>query len=166
MIAKIGTRSSTFSFTLVEVVLAVGVCSFVLVAILGLFTIGLQSNHDSEQQIQAANLASMLISVRTASPLNDIPNLPNFAIPTSAMSGPYQNAYDGGATLTKYVGLDGQIAATPTDAAYAISCRAGTNLVTGSAVAQVYLMLTWPPQADPKGANAGHYEVIADIPLR
>ncbi len=165
MIAKARTRRSTFAFTLVEVVLAVGVCSFVLVAVLGLLTVGLQSNHDSEQQIQAANLASMLISVRTASPVKDIPNLPNFAIPTSAMTGPYQNAYDGGATLTKYVGLDGQTVATPADAAYAISCRAGTNLVTGSSVAQVYLMLTWPPQADPNNANAGHYEAIADIPL-
>ena len=157
---------SRSAFSLVEIVLAIAVCSFALIAVLGLFTTGLQSNHQSEQDIQAANLASMLISLRTASPTSAIPNLPNFAIPTSVMSGPYTNAYpgSGGNVLTNYVGLDGQTT-TLANAAYLISCRAGTNAVTGNNLAQVYLMLSWPPQADPANGNVGHYEIITTIPL-
>lgn len=161
-------RDGITAFSLVEVVLAIGICSFALVAVLGLFTTGLQSNQKSEQGIQAANLASMLIAMRTASPTNAIPNLPKFAIPTSVMTGPYTNAYtssSGGNSLTNYVGLDGQTT-NSSGAAYLISCRAGTNSLTGSGLAQVYLMLSWPPQLDPANANAGRYEVIAQIPLR
>lgn len=160
-------RVDITAFSLVEVVLAIGICSFALVAILGLFTTGLRSNQKSEQGIQAANLASMLIAIRTASPTNAIPNLPNFAIPTSVMTGPYTNAYSsgsGGNALTNYVGLDGQTT-NATGAAYLISCRAGTNALTGSGLAQVYLMLSWPPQLDPANANAGRYEIIAHIPI-
>lgn len=151
------------AFSLVEVVLAIGICSFALIALLGLFTTGLQSNRQSEQDIQAANLASMLISLRTASPTNAIPNLPNFAIPTPAMTGAYTAAYSG--SLTNYVGLDGQIT-NATGAAYLISCRAGTNALTGNGLAQVYLMLSWPPRSDPANANVGRYEIIAHIPIR
>jgi type II secretory pathway pseudopilin PulG len=157
-------RAGIAAFSLVEVVLAIGICSFALIAVLGLFTTGLQSNQKSEQGIQAANLASMLIALRTASPTNAMPNLPNFAIPTSAMTNAYANAYSGN-SLTNYVGLDGQTT-NAAGAAYLISCRAGTNALTGSGLAQVYVMLSWPPQLNPANANAGRYEIIAQIPIR
>jgi type II secretory pathway pseudopilin PulG len=156
-------HKSRIAFSLVEVVLALGICSFILIGVLGLFATGLQSNRESEQLIQATNLASMLISIRTASPTNSA-NLPNFAIPSSAMTNFYANAYAGGASLTNYVGLNGQLT-TVRGAAYLISCRAGTNSLTGSGLAQVYLMLSWPPQLNPTDANAGRYETTAQIPL-
>ncbi len=70
------------AFSLIEVTLALGVCTFVVIALLGLLVVGLHSNHDSEEQIQASNFASMLITLRKASPTKDIPTLPNLAIPT------------------------------------------------------------------------------------
>jgi len=158
-------RNSDVAFSLVEVVIAIGIFSFAVIAVLGLFATGLQSNRESEQEIQAANLASMLISMRTAYPTNNIPNLPNFAIPTTALTNTYANAYQGGGSLTNYVGLDGQTA-TAANAAYLISCRAGTTAQAGTGVAQVYLMLSWPPQLNPSNANAGRYETIANIPIR
>jgi type II secretory pathway pseudopilin PulG len=158
-------RHGTIAFSLVEVVLALGICSFVLIAVLGLFTTGLKSNRESEQEIQAADLASMLISMRMASPTNDIPKLPNFAIPTSAMTNLYGNAYNGGSSLTNYIGLDGQIT-TAANAAYSISCRAGTNFQTGTGLSQIYLKLSWPAQLNPTNANAGRYEIIAHVPIR
>jgi Tfp pilus assembly protein PilV len=148
------------AFSLVEVVLAIAVCSFALIAILGLFTTGLQSTRESEQQIQAANLASTLISMRMATPTNDIPNLPNFAIPTAALSNLFAPVY----SVPTYVGSDGQTT-TVANAAYLISCQAGTNSNTGNNMAQVYIMLSWPPQATAANA-AGRYELITDIPLR
>jgi type II secretory pathway pseudopilin PulG len=152
--------SSTKAFSLVEVVLAIAICAFVLIAILGLFTTGLQSSRESEQEIQAANLASTIISLRIASPTNSIAALPNFAIPTTAMTNAYGPAYTG----SVYVGSDGQTN-TVANAVYSISCQAGTNSLTGNGVAQVSLMLSWPPQASSASA-AGHYEIVTYIPIR
>ncbi len=153
------------AFSLVEVVIALGICTFVLIAILGLFATGLQSTRESEEQIHAANLASMLVSLRASSPTNTITSLPNLAIPVSAMTNAYGPAY-GGTTSTKYVGIDGQTTNTAANAAYLMTCYAGTNAVTGSSMIQVYLMLSWPPQLSPTNAAAGRYELITQIPLR
>ena len=152
------------AFSLVEVVMAIAICSFVLVAILGLFTTGLQSTKESEEEIQAANLAATLISLRMATPTNTITALPNFAIPASAMTQTYGGAYSGGAS-TSYVGTDGQTLATAANAAYMITCMAGTNSVTGTGISQVYLMLSWPPQV-PSTSAAGRYELTTYIPIR
>ena len=144
------------AFSLVEVVLALAICSFVLVALLGLLSTGLQSSKDSEDQIQAANLASMLVSTCQAAPKN---TPATFGIPSSALT----NGYTATAT-TAYIGLDG-ITTNVTSAAYLITYRAGTNTLTGANLAQLYLMLSWPPQANPNNATVRHYELSTYIPL-
>ncbi len=153
-----------FAFSLVEVVLALGICSFALLAILGTFTVGLQTNKESEDQIQAANMASLIISARLAAPTSTTNAMANFAIAVRAMTNAYGNAYDNGRTLTNFIGLDGQIT-NSTGAAYQVSCRAGTNLITGPNMAQVYMMLSWPPRMSPTNTAVGHYELISQIPL-
>jgi len=150
------------AFSLVEVAMAVAICSFALIAILGLFFTGIKSTGESQQEIQAANLASTLISMRMASPTNDIAALPNFAIPTKSMTNLYASVYTG---ANNYIGTDGQTT-TVANAVYAISCLAGTNALTGSGTAQVYLMLSWPPQLNPTNMAAGRYELTTAIPLR
>jgi len=152
------------AFSLVEVAMAVAICSFALIAILGLFFTGIKSTGESQQEIQAANLASTLISMRMASPTNDIVNLPNFAIPTKSMTNLYAPVYPGNVS-TNYLGSDGQTTSAA-NAVYGVTCQAGTNAVTGSGVAQVYLMLSWPPQINPTNQAAGRYELITAIPLR
>lgn len=142
--------------------LALGICSFCLLAILGLFANGLHTSKESEEEIQAANTASFLISVRQAAPTADVSN---FAIPARAMTNSYTNAFNNGSTLTNYISFDGKIT-TATQAAYLISCRAGTNMDTGANAAQVYLMLSWPPRMNPTNSAAGRYEIITQIPLR
>jgi uncharacterized protein (TIGR02598 family) len=149
------------AFSLVEVVLALGICIFVLVTIMGLYSTGLRINRESEDQIQAANFASMIISARRASPLSQILT----AIPSFAMTNAFANAYANGSQLTNYVGEDGQLTATAANASYIISCRAGTNTLTGANLAQVYLKLSWPVQANPTNASSDHYEVTTYIPL-
>ena len=147
------------AFSLIEVVLALGICAFALVALFGLLGAGLQTNRDSEDQIQAANLMSMLVSTRMTAPTAAIAN---FAIPSSAMTNAYGNAYSGG---TNFIGFDGKLT-NSAYAAYQITCRAGTNGMTGSGMAQVYLMLSWPPQVNTTNALAKHYELLTYIPLR
>ena len=145
------------AFSLVEVVLALGICAFVLVAMLGLFSTGLRTSRESEEQVQAANLASQILATRMAAPSNDT-NLAHFAIPAQSLTNAYADIY-GAAGAT--VGLDGR---TNSTAAYRISCRAGTNTLTGARLSQVYLMLSWPPQATIANA-AGRYETIVYVPL-
>ena len=156
-------RPEIRAFSLAEVVLAIAICSFALIAIMGLFATGLRSSRESQEDIQAANLASTLISLRAAFPAGDITNLPNFAIPYKALTNIYGPAYGAGAS-NNYIGLDGQTT-NAAHAAYGITCMAGTTSTTLPVISQVYLMLTWPPQVSPTNPAVGRYEVVTDIPL-
>lgn len=144
------------AFSLVEVVLALGICAFVLVALIGLFSTGLRTGRESEEQVQAANLASQIVATRLAAPTAT--NLADFAIPLSALTNSYADISPSTGTL---VGLDGRTNSSP---AYRLICRAGTNAQTGPRLAQVYVMLSWPYQA-PLTNAAGRYEVLTYVPL-
>lgn len=148
------------AFSLIEVVLALGICAFVLVAMLGLFSTGLRAGRESEEQVQAANLASQILATRMASPTNDAHTL-DFAIPASALTNAYADILgsEGG-----FVGLDGRTNVSASNAAYRLFARAGTNGLTGARTAQVYLMLSWPPQAALSNA-AGRYETLTYLSL-
>jgi uncharacterized protein (TIGR02598 family) len=154
-------RQQIAAFSLIEVVIAIGICSFALIAILGLFTTGLQSTKESEKQIQAADLASTMISLKCASPTNDISSLSNFAIKTYNMT---NAVFSFPSQTTGYVGTDGQTTNTAAYAAFRYTYAAGTT-ASGSGLSQVYLMLSWPPQATAATA-AGRYEITTYIPTR
>ena len=144
-------RPGAPAFSLIEVVLALGVCTFGIVALVGLFSTGVQASKESQEEIQAANLASYLVAVRTASPTN---GLPNFGLPPLAAA----------ASATNYIGVDGLVT-NAAAAAYRLVCRAGTNTATGSSLSQVYLLLSWPPAADPNGTASKKYDLVTYIPL-
>jgi type II secretory pathway pseudopilin PulG len=156
--------SAIAAFSLVEVVIALGVCVFVLVVLLGLYGTGIRVNRESESQIQAGNLVSLILSSRSASPTNQV-NLTRLAIPVSAMTNAYTNAYAGN-SATSYVGNDGLLT-NAANASYIVTCMAGTNATSGPNIAQVYLMLSWPVQVSQANAGASdHYEVTTFIPFR
>ncbi len=145
------------AFSLVEVVMALGICAFVLIAMMGLFVTGLKASRESEDQVQAANLASQILAARLAAPLGSDPNQ---AIPTNALTRAFSDAYDG---QDRFVALDGRFTNSAA-ASYRVICRAGTNALTGTRMSQVYLMLSWPPQASVTNAY-GKYETLTYIPL-
>lgn len=156
--------ASVLAFSLVEVVIALGICTFVLVTLIGLYSIGIHVNRESEAQVQAGNLASLIISTRNAAPTN-ASAFPNLCIPVSAMTNAYTNAFPGNAA-THYIGADGMLTNSAANAAYVATCLAGTNAITGPNVAQVYLMLSWPAQVSQANTAASdHYEVTTYIPL-
>jgi len=144
------------AFSLVEVVLALAICTFALFALVGLMGVGLRSGKDSGDQIQAANLVSLLISMRTAAETNDIAN---FAIPESALTNGYTSSYSTG---TNYLGYDGKTT-NAAKASYRLVYQAGTNAMTGNGVSQVYLILSWPAQANPVNPAVGRYELLTYI---
>src|SRR3954467_13083751 len=54
------------AFSLVEVVLALGVISFAIVAILGVFPVGLSTGHSAQDETRAPQIAQMILSSLTA----------------------------------------------------------------------------------------------------
>ncbi len=146
----------TRGFSLIEVMIAMGICSFALVSLIGLFSVGLQASRDSDEEIQAANLVSLV--------LNSLPTSATAAASNSPSVLAYTDLTNGYATkTTRYIGADGS-SATATNAAYALTCAAGTNSLTGGSISQVYLMLSWPVQSSSTNA-AGRYETLTYIPL-
>ncbi len=149
---------SQSAFTLIEVMLALGIFSFALVAIFGLFFVGINTNKESSDQIEAANLASLLISTRRSIPTNSITN--SFALPPLnvpyASSGVYLTNTDG-------VALDGTLTGTR---AYNLYYQAGTNAATGPHLAQIHLLLWWPLAAPlPTNNPATRYELTTQVAL-
>jgi uncharacterized protein (TIGR02598 family) len=154
---RFGGLRSIVAFTLVEVVVALSIFSFALVAIVGLFMVGINTNKESSDQIQEANFASLLISTRRALPTNSIAN---FALPP--LNVPYSST---GTYLTNSAGVasDGTTTGTPV---YNLFYQAGTNSLTGSHLALVHFIV-WTPISAPFPASnpAVRYELTTQVAL-
>jgi uncharacterized protein (TIGR02598 family) len=146
------------AFTLVEVVVALGIFSFAIMAIVGLFMVGINTNKESSDQIQAANLASLIISTRRALPTNTIAN---FALPPLNVAYPSTGTY-----LTNGAGVAADGTTNQSTPAYNLYYQVGTNSINGAHLARVYLMLWWPTSA-PMPANnpGGRYELSTEVAL-
>jgi uncharacterized protein (TIGR02598 family) len=144
-------RQNVKAFSLVEVVLALAVCSFALVVLMGMLSVGLTSGKESKEELQAANLASLVVSQRRNAPTNTLSAavLPSLNQPLPVVP------------ATTYVDLAGQKNATAAGSAFQISYRAGTNAASPG-VALVYLRFTWPPQA-PAATAPGRYELATQV---
>lgn len=136
---------------------SLGIFSFALVAIVGLLFVGINTNKESSDQVQAANLASLLISTRRSLPTNSIPN---FALPPLNVAYASRGTYQ---TNSQGVAADGLLAGTRT---YNLFYQAGTNAVTGQRLALVHLVLWWPtPAPMPLNNPANRYELTTQVAL-
>jgi type II secretory pathway pseudopilin PulG len=151
-----GHLPKTKAFSLVEVVLALGVISFALVTIMGLFGVGLTIDKESSDKTQAADLAALILSMRRALPTtNDstlpLPPLTNTTAVTSN-SAPVAVAING-TTITNNVPISDIY-----DLNYRISPGSATNMVN------VYLLLWWPAGTKPPIGNASsYYEISTEV---
>lgn len=150
-------------FSLVEVVLALGLVSFVLIAVLGLFSVGLRGTQESEETIDASNLAAEMLGKRLASPTNDLPALngQSFGLPTI----PALDALPTSPTWSRpsvMVGSGGY-EATGTDRAYRLTYDywrdTNSAMSASSRLVKVHLFLSSPPDASLEQA-ATRYEVM------
>jgi type II secretory pathway pseudopilin PulG len=143
------------AFSLVEVVLALGLISFALVTILGLFSIGVKINKESSDQIQAADLASRILALRRALPISNDSNLPIPPLTNTVLitnSQPILVAISG-TTVTNNV---------PTSDIYNLNYRISPASTTN--LMNVYLLLWGPPgAAEPTNNPSGYYEVSTQI---
>ncbi len=133
-----------------EIVLALGICAFCLVALLGLFSVGMKSSRESIENLEVANLASLLIAQRRASPTNANPLalLPVLTAPANNSNTP------------AFVTVSGETA-TVDKAAYRLVYDIQP---TTHRVSKVGLTLSAPPSTDPTNART-HYNVITYVRL-
>lgn len=143
-------RNACRAFSLVEVVIALAICVFVLIALLGLLNEGLSVGQESREQLQAANLATLLLSQRCNAPTNYMANI---VLPSLTNLFPATPA-------TCYINSSGQ-STNAAQATFQLGYQVGTNTASPG-IGFIYLRFTWPPQAAP--ANAiGQYEVTRQI---
>lgn len=143
------------AFSLVEVTLAMGVCAFALIALIGLFQIGLQSGRTAEEQVRAANLVSRILNLEAAAPGGGGANA---VLSADALTNSFREIH-----ANRLIGRDGRLTNDESAAEYRITCHAGTNSLTGSRTAQIYLALSWPPATT--NNPSGNYEVLYYLPL-
>jgi len=178
------TRHSIAGFSLVEVVLALGIAAFAVLAVVALMPVGLHLAQNSTEQNQASNLLSAIASdLENCPPAN--PATPCFAIaPTPWHTGasgvvPVPDATVGtdylfyasdGQTVTaargadsryrvtlRYTRIPGQSGAVPDDAPSA----------TSPAPVEALLTVSWPPAADIQSATVppqGRVEAVLAFP--
>jgi len=155
------TPSSQASFSLIEILLSLGIMSFALLSVMGLLTLGLKTNKESSDQIAAAHLASLLVSMRRAQPNNTAGAMEDFPIPslTNGTTTICSNAQPivvgiGGSTNTS-----GLAANEIYNLQYVIYPGSATNVVN------LHLVLWWPIQlqSPPIKNSGGYYEIATQI---
>jgi uncharacterized protein (TIGR02598 family) len=152
-------------FTLVEVVIALGITAFCLAILLGLFAVGLRNSRESAEQILAAHLAQSIIDTRRAAPTATFTGY--FPLPAT---GTFLTPGGAAVTGTKLIDQNGNVTTSATSAQYgltytitppAIASSTSSGTLTLSGV-QLYLCLYWPPQTT-LATSVGRYEIVTQL---
>ena len=159
-------RSDQRAFSLIEVVVALGIVVFCGFALIGLLSVGLRNSSDSKMQLQAASIMESLCAVRRAAATNDLSSLQtNFPLPSLASS-----AGNLTASTNLWLTWDGQLTSSSSNARfgflYNITAPASySSSPTSGNFATAYLCLYWPPLVSPTNANLGHFELTTTFAL-
>jgi type II secretory pathway pseudopilin PulG len=140
------------AFSLVEVVLSLGITSFALLAIVALLPLGVQSTKDSLEETGAVNVLSAVIADRQATPFilpSKIYQLPPL------INSPPTNSFlvDDGNRLTANLNV----------ARYKVDYMVIPPSVNQLTPYQIHLRVSWPAAA--KVNPSGSLEVVASYPL-
>jgi uncharacterized protein (TIGR02598 family) len=151
-------------FSLVEVVVALGVAAFCLLTLMGLLVVGINGSSMSAQQSVAVNIATAVATDLRATPLNCQNYTPSLKLysPRFGITVPAPTAGNGMQTF--YVSVDGTpltqvypatTSTPPANTAYRVTVQGPLRpTVTGQRVASpVFILVTWPGLADPTEAT-------------
>ena len=145
-----GRRARTRSFSLIEVVIALGVTTVGIVGILAVFPTALQTGHSAQDETRAAHIAQSVFGSLVAQASSQFSNV---QIPLSAGVSPSINLRTGSGTtpaVTAYADNDSNLIPNSTNAAYAIfiytnnSVPGFTDLGTANLVT---VRVAWPANA-------------------
>jgi uncharacterized protein (TIGR02598 family) len=138
--------SMAAAFSLVELVLALGVAAFCLFAVFGLMPVGMQTNRNATSQTAASNIIAGIVADLRATP-------------AAATSSP-QFAVTFGTDKTLYFDASGQ-----TSTSLGTNSRYRLNITWNSAPTGLHyaaLKVTWPAAADPAITTpSGSVEIFA-----
>ena len=152
-------RSVSSAFTLVEIVMALGLCSFCLVALLGLFSVGLKIEQDGTAELGASHLLQSLIATRRAAPAADLSST-KFPLPalTAGTNVP---------PTTVIIDASGNLVNSASDpnARYALHYQVDAPAAPKFAPFRVSVCLTWPPAASRSNA-LGSLEQTTNLPRK
>lgn len=129
--SAVASSSRIQGFSLIEVMIALGVAVFTLIALCGLLSTGLKVARQAKTELFAAQVGSTILSERRAAPLADMPSCP-LPVLTNAPAG-LQRALLNEAGKT----------ASASDAYYSLLYEIAP---VGDGTARVFLALSHPPQ--------------------
>jgi len=122
-------------FSLVEVVLALGIISFAIVAILGVFPLGLRTSHSSQDDARATQIAQNVLNAMASQSQQ---NFTNIVLPCPSPPPPINLASSSTSPTAPaaflYADNDGQISGSATNATYSISIITDDFSTTASPV--------------------------------
>jgi uncharacterized protein (TIGR02598 family) len=128
------TRTSRKAgFSLIEIVVALGVISFALVAILGVLPLGLKSGRNSAQETRANHLAEQIFATLSTQPFTSA-NLSSLGSNSTPIDLSLENTPAGSTGVTLYANYDGQFVAAKDSLTIELRFRnAPDGIVTGRA---------------------------------
>jgi Tfp pilus assembly protein PilV len=144
-------RAKRLGFSIVEVVIALGVIAIAVVSILALFPAALQTGHSAQDETRAAQIAQAIFPSLAGQAVSQFNNVQFLLSDNSTRSTPpIDLTTSSGATpaVTLYAGNDGELTQDNTKAAYAIfiytnnSVPGFTDLASANLVT---LRVLWPP---------------------
>jgi len=149
-----GPRARTCGFSLAEVVIALGVITVGIVAILGVVPTALQTGHSAQDETRAAHIAQSVFGSLVAEAPSQFNNvqLPLYPPPSPS---PTQTPYlsinlTGSGTVTLYASNDGQLTNSATNATYLVTIYTN-NSVPGftdpASANEVTVRVAWPANA-------------------
>ena len=148
-------RRRQLAFSIVEVVLALGVIAVGVVAILGVFPTALQTGHSAQDETRAPQIAQTIFGSLVAQASSQLNNL---QLPLSGAAPPVSidlTASSSPATPTLYADNDGKLTQDSTTAGYAVliftcnpsNCASPPPGFTDPTLNQVTVRVTWPANA-------------------
>ncbi len=158
-------RHRQSAFSLVEVVLALGVISFAIVAILGVIPIGLATSHSAQDETRAPQIAQNVFGslvaqnlIRNAAGQPVLDGNQHLQLNNAAKIPGVTSAIDltGSASVTIYASNDGQVSDSAAGATYTVTIGlnnspTGFDSPSGSEffANQVTVSVAWPASAAP-----------------
>lgn len=134
--------------------MALGICTFCLVALLPLMSVGMRNDQESRRTIDAAATASLLLEARRLDPGGTNAFLQDIAMPTVPAGGSINQASN------VLIDAGGRISDQPD---FLMSCRM-QRISADSDVCRVYLKLSTPAKSTTPGSQT-HYEVVSCVRL-
>lgn len=146
-------RPSSRAFSLVEVVIALGVLAFAITALLGAFAVGMNADRESVEELEATHILQTALAERRASPALTNTNLLLPVLTTNAVC-----------SSSNALSLDEIGRPQPGTGAgkFGLVYRITTTNSANSAA--VYCAIYWPGRATPSAAQ-GRVEMTTRIAL-